>query len=94
MEKPTQTPWMVPYPSDLPPRYNGSSSPCDMLYGPCSCGATHVREPVLATVSFLQAMDHAKAPCRYCGHKFENGACCGSGMSHCPACGCPVQKPL
>ncbi len=34
---------MVPYLADKEPRYNGSGSPCDMLYGACSCGATHVR---------------------------------------------------
>ena len=34
--------WFVPYPDDLPPRYNGSGTPCDMLIGPCSCGATHL----------------------------------------------------
>lgn len=31
----------VPYPAHLPPRYNGSGQPCDMLVGPCSCGAWH-----------------------------------------------------
>lgn len=31
----------IPYPADLPPRYNASSDPCDMLIGPCRCGAWH-----------------------------------------------------
>lgn len=34
----------VRYPKDRPPRYNGSSEPCDMLVGPCSCGAWHAAD--------------------------------------------------
>jgi hypothetical protein len=32
---------MVKWPIDKPLRYYGSSEPCDMWTGPCSCGATH-----------------------------------------------------
>lgn len=33
---------MTPYPEDWPRYYNGTTStPCDMLEGPCACGATH-----------------------------------------------------
>ncbi len=31
----------IPWPHDVDKRYNGSSSPCDMWTGPCSCGAWH-----------------------------------------------------
>lgn len=32
---------MKGYPKDLPPVYNGSGTPCDMLEGACQCGAWH-----------------------------------------------------
>lgn len=32
---------MTPYPGWLPSRYNASTDPCDMLEGPCACGAWH-----------------------------------------------------
>ena len=38
---PRQPSGFVPWPAGKPPRYNGSGEPCDMLIGPCSCGATH-----------------------------------------------------
>lgn len=31
----------IPWPDGLPLAYNGSNEPCDMLVGPCSCGAWH-----------------------------------------------------
>jgi hypothetical protein len=34
-------PQIIPWPEGLPPAYNGSTEPCDMLVGPCSCGAWH-----------------------------------------------------
>lgn len=36
----TDDKWQV-YPKDWPKHFNGSSEPCDMLVGPCSCGAWH-----------------------------------------------------
>ena len=30
-----------PWPEDWPRHHNGVSEPCDMLVGPCSCGAWH-----------------------------------------------------
>ena len=32
---------MVGWPEWLPKYYNGSNEPCDMLEGPCACGAWH-----------------------------------------------------
>lgn len=32
---------MIGYPDDMPPRYNACAQPCDMLRGPCACGAWH-----------------------------------------------------
>ena len=32
---------LLAYPDDWVPMYNGSTEPCDMLVGPCSCGAWH-----------------------------------------------------
>jgi len=32
---------MMPVPNHWPPNYNASSEPCDMVKGPCSCGAWH-----------------------------------------------------
>lgn len=29
------------YPKHWEPYYNGTNEPCDMLQGPCSCGAWH-----------------------------------------------------
>ncbi len=29
------------WPADVPAQFNGSSDPCDMFNGPCSCGAWH-----------------------------------------------------
>jgi hypothetical protein len=29
------------WPKDWPPRHNASNEACDMLIGPCACGATH-----------------------------------------------------
>lgn len=34
---------LVPYPADMPRRTNGGVE-CDMLYGPCACGAWHRRD--------------------------------------------------
>lgn len=31
----------IPFPGHWPRRYNGSTEPCDMLLGPCSCGGWH-----------------------------------------------------
>jgi hypothetical protein len=31
----------VPWPKDMPPRYNACTDPCDMFTGPCACGAWH-----------------------------------------------------
>jgi hypothetical protein len=38
---------LVPWPDDFAPgdrHYNASNEPCDMLVGPCSCGAWHCEE--------------------------------------------------
>jgi hypothetical protein len=31
----------IPYPESWPPYVNGTGEPCDMLQGPCCCGAWH-----------------------------------------------------
>lgn len=36
-------PAVTVYPDNLPPRYNGGQR-CDMLVGPCACGAWHKPE--------------------------------------------------
>lgn len=30
------------WPADWPKYYNACNDPCDMLEGPCACGATHI----------------------------------------------------
>lgn len=44
-------------------------------------------------VSDIKVMNHCKAPCWYCGYKFER---CSGGLAamYCPSCGCPKDKPL
>ena len=37
---------LVGYPKDLPKQYNACSDPCDMLFGPCACGAWHFGEHI------------------------------------------------
>ena len=32
---------LIPYTKEWPSVYNGSNEPCDMLDGPCGCGAYH-----------------------------------------------------
>jgi hypothetical protein len=32
---------LICYPVDWPKRFNGNNEPCDMLQGPCCCGAWH-----------------------------------------------------
>lgn len=32
---------LTPWPKDWPLNYNGNSTPCDMVIGPCACGAWH-----------------------------------------------------
>lgn len=32
------------YPDHWPKRYNACTDPCDMLEGPCACGAWHRRD--------------------------------------------------
>jgi hypothetical protein len=31
----------IPYPKGWPAYHNGCNEPCDMLQGPCACGAWH-----------------------------------------------------
>jgi hypothetical protein len=35
---------LLPYPQDWPKRYNACNEACDMLLGPCACGAYHNEE--------------------------------------------------
>jgi hypothetical protein len=32
---------LICYPSDWPKHFNANTEPCDMLQGPCCCGAWH-----------------------------------------------------
>lgn len=32
---------MIEYPENWPPHYNACNEPCDMIEGPCCCGAWH-----------------------------------------------------
>lgn len=38
---PTEQDPFVPLPKHWPKRFNASNEPCDMLVGPCACGAWH-----------------------------------------------------
>lgn len=35
---------LIPFPTTEPPHYNACNEPCDMLSGPCACGAWHTVE--------------------------------------------------
>ena len=35
---------LMVWPKWLPAQYNGCNDPCDMVDGPCACGATHRAE--------------------------------------------------
>jgi hypothetical protein len=35
---------LLGYPQDWPSRYNACNEPCDMLIGPCACGAWHTED--------------------------------------------------
>jgi hypothetical protein len=32
---------ILPIPDHWPPHYNANTSPCDIIQGPCACGAWH-----------------------------------------------------
>lgn len=45
---------LIPMPPNWPARYNGCTEPCDMLRGPCACGAYHhLNEPWVTDVLLL-----------------------------------------
>ena len=53
---------------------------------------------ITATVGAIEVIRHSCGPCRHCGQPFEQTGgkhgCGCSGLTHCPACGCPVQDPV
>lgn len=46
-EREADTHGYKPYPKDWPKQFNGSTEACDMVIGPCACGACHVEGDIV-----------------------------------------------
>jgi hypothetical protein len=44
LRDPPSKPHFIEYPDHWPSYYNGNSEPCDMIEGPCGCGAWHTMD--------------------------------------------------
>ncbi len=49
---------MAPWPDHWPKYHNACNEPCDILIGPCACGATHTRNEFIVIVDRLYRGNH------------------------------------